>query len=210
MSFKSYTMSIKREVPEVSAGSMADIAFLLLIFFLVTTTIETNVGLDRKLPSSSESSPVAEKNLLRVNLNATNELLVDGELLPIDQLRDKTISFLDNGGSIEGTSGYCSYCKGKGDIASSDNPQKAIISLSNKRETNYGVYIAVQNELVGAYNFLRNRESLRLYAVSYIELLDAYKNPEVSDAEKQDLKIRLKKIKDLFPQKISEVEINNN
>ena len=96
MSFKSYTMSIKREVPEVSAGSMADIAFLLLIFFLVTTTIETNVGLDRKLPSSNESSPVAEKNLLRVNLNATNELLVDGELLPIDQLRDKTISFLDN------------------------------------------------------------------------------------------------------------------
>ena len=73
-------MSIKRELPEVNAGSMADIAFLLLIFFLVTTTIETDKGLNRKLPDMTNDSRIRERNLFMVNLNGTNELLVEGEL----------------------------------------------------------------------------------------------------------------------------------
>jgi len=156
-------MSIKREMPEVNAGSMADIAFLLLIFFLVTTTIENNSGLNRQLPSNEASLPILEKNLLRIGLNANNELLIGDELSDIKELRDRAIAFLDNGGIVKGANGYCNYCKGERAISSSDNPQKAIISLSNTRETNYGVYIAVQNEHAGAYNALRNRESLRLY-----------------------------------------------
>ena len=202
-------MSIKRELPEVNAGSMADIAFLLLIFFLVTTTIETDKGLNRKLPDKTDDSRIRERNLFRVNLNGTNELLVEGELMDIKDLRNAAIAFLDNGGSVEKEM-YCNYCKGKRDITSSDNPQKAIISLSNTRETNYGIYIAVQNELVGAYNDLRNREAFRLYNKSYKELLDDFNNKELelSVNDKLDLKQKIEKVRNLFPQKLSEAEVN--
>jgi biopolymer transport protein ExbD len=153
----------KRAAPEVNAGSMADIAFLLLIFFLVTTTIETDSGLNRKLPPMEDQVDppiIKEKNILTVVVNKNNQLLVEEKLLSIDELRSTAVEFLDNGGG-QGEEA-CSFCKGKKDPASSDNPEKAIISLKNDRETSYKVYIAVQNELVAAYNELRNREFLRL------------------------------------------------
>lgn len=79
----------------------------------------------------------------------------------VAELRQLAIDFLDNGGGVGEEA--CDYCQGARDEASSDNPDKAIISLKNDRETSYKVYIAVQNELVAAYNDLRNREFLRLY-----------------------------------------------
>ncbi len=200
-------MAINRESPEVNAGSMADIAFLLLIFFLVTTTIETDAGLNRMLPSTEETSTIRERNLLRVNLSASNELLVEGELLDIKDLRTKAIAFLDNGGIGKGE-GFCGYCKGERVDNSSENPTKAIISLSNTRDTKYGTYVAVQNELVGAYNDLRNREALRLYKVSYTTLLTSYKDSELSNIEKVEIKNRIDKVRNLFPLKLSEAEVN--
>ena len=190
--------------PEVNAGSMADIAFLLLIFFLVTTTIETDAGLDRMLPPIEDITDppiIKEKNILKVMLNKDGQLLVDEELTDIKDLREKTIAFLDNGGD-----GSCAYCNGTKDPASSDNPVKAIVSLKNNRETKYAVYITVQNELVGAYNHLRNREAQKLFKRDYTEMEAEYLNPETPKERRDNLKERVKRIQDMFPLKLSEAE----
>ena len=153
----------KRSAPEVNAGSMADIAFLLLIFFLVTTTIETDSGINRKLPPIEDvvDPPVIkQRNIFTVVVNKNNDLLVEEKPMNIKDLRAAAVAFLDNGGG-KGEEA-CNFCQGEKDPSSSDNPDKAIISLKNDRETEYQVYIAVQNELVAAYNDLRNREFERL------------------------------------------------
>ncbi|MBD1259634.1 biopolymer transporter ExbD [Maribacter polysiphoniae] len=199
-------MARRAGAPEVNAGSMADIAFLLLIFFLVTTTIETDAGLDRMLPpmeppENMEDVVIKQKNIFQVNINKNGQLLADEELTDLKSLRAKAMAFLDNGGD-----GSCNYCKGKKNPESSDNPTKAIISLKNDRETKYGTYITVQNELVGAYNDLRNREAQRLYGRKFTDMEAEYLNPETAQSVKDDLKEKVKKIQDLFPQKLSEAE----
>tara|TARA_B110000285_G_C15135347_1_gene626454 strand:+ start:1028 stop:1648 length:621 start_codon:yes stop_codon:yes gene_type:complete len=199
--------------PEVNAGSMADIAFLLLIFFLVTTTIETDAGLDRMLPPIEPPETdvvIKQKNIFEVIINKNGQLFADEELVEVSQLREKAMSFLDNGGATSGTPDYCNYCQGVRNTSSSDNPTKAIISLKNDRETPYGTYITVQNEIVGAYNDLRNREAQRLYKRDFTSMEAAYLNPETDASLKDDLKEKVKNIQDLFPQKFSEAETSNN
>ena len=202
-------MSRRKGAPEVNAGSMADIAFLLLIFFLVTTTIETDAGLDRMLPPIEPPDTdviIKQKNIFVVNINKYGQLLVEEQLMDIRDLRAAAIAFLDNGGSPTGTPYYCNYCKGKRDEKSSDSPQKAIISLKNDRETTYSTYITVQNELVAAYNDLRNREAKRLYGRDFTEMESEYLNPETPSSVRDELKEKVQKIQELFPQKLSEAE----
>jgi biopolymer transport protein TolR len=202
-------MSRRKGAPEVNAGSMADIAFLLLIFFLVTTTIETDAGLDRMLPPIEPPDTdvvIKQKNIFVVNINKNGQLLVEEQLMDIRDLRAAAIAFLDNGGSPSGTPDYCNYCKGKRDEKSSDSPQKAIISLKNDRETTYSTYITVQNELVAAYNDLRNREARRLYGREFTEMESEYLNPETPSSVRDELKEKVQKIQELFPQKLSEAE----
>lgn len=200
----------KRSAPEVNAGSMADIAFLLLIFFLVTTTIETDSGINRKLPpvEDVEDPPIIkEKNIFTVVVNKNNQLLVEEELTDVSDLRSMAIEFLDNGGG-EGEEA-CDYCQGDRDPKSSDNPNKAIISLKNDRETSYKIYIAVQNELVAAYNDLRDREFNRLFpneSMSFVEANKKSSDPRTSSDEKERLKPKLDEVKLMFPQKLSEAE----
>ena len=202
----------RRSAPEVNAGSMADIAFLLLIFFLVTTTIETDSGINRKLPPMDEviDPPIIkEKNIFTVVVNKNNQLLVEEELTDIADLRELAIQFLDNGGGVGEEA--CDYCQGEKNPSSSDNPDKAIISLKNDRETSYKVYISVQNELVAAYNDLRNREFQRLYpsaGISYVEAQKRYDDPRTSMEVQEDLKPKLDRVKEMFPQKLSEAEPN--
>ena len=202
----------KRAAPEVNAGSMADIAFLLLIFFLVTTTIETDSGLNRKLPPMEDQMDppiIREKNIFTVVVNKNNQLLVEEKLTDVAELRQLAIDFLDNGGGVGEEA--CDYCQGARDEASSDNPDKAIISLKNDRETSYKVYIAVQNELVAAYNDLRNREFLRLYPNVGLNFVDAekkYDDPRTSAEVAEDLKPKLDVVKKMYPQKLSEAEPN--
>merc|ERR1711879_989339 len=201
-------MARRAGAPEVSAGSMADIAFLLLIFFLVTTTIETDAGLDRMLPPIEPPDTdvvIKQKNIFQVNINKNGQLLADDELIELKDLRSKAMAFLDNGGD-----GTCSYCQGRKNAESSDNPSKAIISLKNDRETKYSTYITVQNELVGAYNDLRNREAQRLYKKNFVDMEAEYLNPETDDDVKEELKEKVKKIQDLFPQKLSEAETSSD
>jgi biopolymer transport protein ExbD len=180
----------KRSAPEVNAGSMADIAFLLLIFFLVTTTIETDSGINRKLPPNEELEDppiIKQKNIFTVVVNKNNQLLVEEELTDISEVRSLAMEFLDNGGGVGEDA--CDYCQGKKDTSSSDNPEKAIISLKNDRETSYKVYIAVQNELVAAYNELRNREYLRLNPMSGMDFVQAnsrYSDPRTSPRKKKN------------------------
>ena len=200
----------KRSAPEVNAGSMADIAFLLLIFFLVTTTIETDSGLNRKLPPLEDQvdPPITrEKNIFTVLVSKNDQLLVEEELADIKDLRSLAVEFLDNGGGVGDEA--CDYCQGKRDEASSDNPDKAIISLKSDRETSYKVYIAVQNELVAAYNELRNREFLRLnpnLGVNYVEAQKKYDDPRTSEDDREELKPKLDVVKKMYPQKLSEAE----
>jgi len=175
--------SNRRGLPEINAGSMADIAFLLLIFFLVTTTMDQDTGINRKLPpmpdSEQETPPeINAKNIYVVLINSNNQLLVEGEMMQISDLKAGAKQFINNNGM---------------DPRSSDNPEKAIISLQNDRGTEYKTYIRVQNELAAAYTELRNDASLSKFGERYADL----------DKTKQ------KEIRKMYPQKISEAEPKN-
>ena len=201
-------MPRRKGAPEVNAGSMADIAFLLLIFFLVTTTIETDAGLDRMLPPMEppeEDVVIKQKNIFTVNINKNGQLLVEDELMDLKNLRKAAMDFLENGAD-----GSCNYCSGTKDPSSSDNPSKAIISLKNDRETKYSTYITVQNELVGAYNDLRNREAQKSFGRDFTDMEAEYLNPETPSNVRDALKDKVKQIQDKFPQKLSEAETTSN
>lgn len=169
-----------RAIPEINAGSMADIAFLLLIFFLVTTTMDSDSGISIKLPpweevENPDDVTIKARNVLEVLVNSNNQLLVEGELMRINELRDKTKKFITNNGR---------------DLNMSVSPDKAIISLKNDRATSYKTYIAVQNELKAAYREVREEYALSKYGRKYEHL-----NPKQEE-----------KVNDMFPQKISEAE----
>lgn len=209
----------RRENPEINAGSMADIAFLLLIFFLVTTTMNVDSGVSKKL---SEKPPIdyvppiiKKKNIFEVNINRNNELLVEDERMEMKDLKDAALKFIDNGGGIgnageDGTPGKrCDYCKGERSDSSSDHPNKAIISVQSDRGTEYGVYIRVQNELLRAYTELRNRLSRERYGMSYDELEEAFKDSKKSADTKnlvESLRKKVEDIKSSYPQIISDAE----
>ena len=205
----------RRENPEINAGSMADIAFLLLIFFLVTTTMDVDSGVSKKL---SEKPPkdyvppiIKQRNIFEVNINANNELLVEGEEMKVEDIKAAAIKFIDNGGGegkIEDgvATGPCTYCKGDKDPSSSDHPNKAIISVQTSRSTDYGVYVRVQDELLRAYSELRNRLSMQKYNTPFKELEKAYKD----DRENEELKKKVEDIKTSYPQIISDAEPTSN
>lgn len=160
-------MKIKRSRPELNAGSMADIAFLLLVFFLVATTMNKDIGIQRKLPSLEigPSSQVSQKNILKVLVNSDNLILVDDEYLSISEIKERAIRFIDNNGASN-----CNYCEGSKNPSSSDHPEKAVISLQNDRGTSYKTYVSVQNELTAAYNSLRNRMAEKKFSMSFDDL----------------------------------------
>jgi len=208
----------RRENPEINAGSMADIAFLLLIFFLVTTTMNVDSGVPKRLsekpPEEFEPPIVKEKNIFEININRNNELLVEGEELKIGDLKAAAKKFIDNGGGegkiVDATpTGPCAYCKGDKDPESSDHPNKAIITVTSDRLTEYGTYVKVQSELIGAYTDLRNNLSLQRYNISYTELEKQYKKIKDDKDQKSKadvLKIRYEDIKKAYPQIITDAE----
>lgn len=200
----------RRENSEINAGSMADIAFLLLIFFLVTTTMDVDSGISRKLPEKSEDTPevvIKEKNVLDIVVNRNNQILVEGDQqVQVTDIKRIAMDFIDNGGGLsaskDGKPGVpCDYCKGAKDPTSSDHPSKAIISLQSDRGTTYGMYIAIQNEIEAAYNELRNRLALQKYKRSYKDLLRDYK-----DSGSKKTKEKIDFLKESYPQIISEPE----
>lgn len=186
----------QRETQEINAGSMADIAFLLLIFFLVTTTMDTDSGIVRKLPPMPEEKThdeeinIKERNIFVVLVNRNDQLLVEGELMDIRQLRDATKEFITNPANSENLP-VKEWVEIE-NLGQMEITKKHVISLRNDKGTSYGMYIAVQNELTAAYNELREELALRKFAKKYEELEE-----ELRDA-----------IDDAYPMKISEAEPN--
>jgi len=169
-----------RSIPEINAGSMADIAFLLLIFFLVTTTMDVDTGISRKLPVLDEEQEIEDmqgndRNIYEVYVNNKDALLVEEEEIKIEKLREGAKEFLNNNGR---------------NPRLSDSPDKAIISLQNSRGTSYEMYISVQNELTAAYNELRDEAAIIKYSLNYTELP----------------KDKRREIRKMYPMKISEAE----
>ena len=150
------TNSRDRIKNEINAGSMADIAFLLLIFFLVTTTIAEDRGVLVKLPPWSNEPPDTQKmntrNVYSVLVNADNQLLVRGEPVDIEDLRENTKVFIMNPQRLDNMA---------------EKPTKAIISLKNDRGTEYTTYLQVYNELKAAYNELRDEEAENTHGIKF-------------------------------------------
>lgn len=170
----------KRGVPEINASSMADIAFLLLIFFLVTTEIAIDEGINITLPPYTDVPPppieANDRNTLTVNINARDQIQVEEELTEVRELRDITKRFINNNGA---------------DPSQSDSPLEAIVSFKGDRGTSYEMYINVYNELRGAYNELRDEAAKKKFGKPLTELTDTAK---------------INEIKDLYPIRISEAE----
>lgn len=152
----------------VNAGSMADIAFLLLIFFLMTTTIAEDNGILVKLPPWSDEEPditqLKKRNVYAVLVNAQNKLLVRNEEMSIGDLRENTREFISNP-------------RGREDLA--ESPDRAIISLKNDRGTSYKMYLEVYNELKAAYNELWDELSERKFGEPYSDDLSVAQRNEI-------------------------------
>lgn len=165
-----------KETPEVNGGSLADIAFLLLIFFLVTTTMDTDTGITRLLPPEPEEEQEVEvkvnkRNVLVVLLNRSDRLMVGGEEMDRLDLKAKTIEFFTNPTNSldlpERENTEIQFPPGSSSLLPPDGiwrgkVSKGVISLQNDRSTTYGKYLQVQNELVAAVNELRD-EFCNLY-----------------------------------------------
>lgn len=147
--------SFRRYSATVNAGSMADIAFLLLIFFLVTTTISADKGIMRKLPNECPpnhncTKDIHERNVLRIAINDQQQIMVEDEIVELAEIETLVKLFVDNNGNTK-----CNYCEGEQSPESSDHPKEAIISLSHDALTKYGLFITVQDEITKAYHDLR-------------------------------------------------------
>src|SRR6056297_803629 len=187
-----------RRGSEFNATPMADIAFLLLIFFLVATTFDVDTGIMRKLPPipdeqqqrQQESKQIKERNVFEVLINSNDQLLVEGEPMNISNLRESAKEFIANP-------------RNKEDLPEMEVKEvpffgqtettKGIISLQNDRGTSYEMYIKVQNELTAAYNELHDGLAMQKFGQHYSEL-----NEEQKDA-----------IGDIYPMIISEAEPKN-
>jgi len=206
----------RRENPEINAGSMADIAFLLLIFFLVTTTMDVDSGISKKLaekpPKDYVPPKIKMKNIFEISINKNNELFVDGEVMEVKDLKEAAVKFIDNGGGIgnpiEGaeTGKPCDYCSGDKNPESSDHPNKAVIAVESDRLTEYGFYVSVQNELLAAYSDLRNKLSQKKYGISFNELEGQFIE---SGRKDEALKQKVKDIKASYPQVITDIDPEN-
>jgi len=185
----------KRDIPEVNAGSMADIAFLLLIFFLVTTTMDSDTGISRTLPpvvpkDEPPPPPIKERNVFAVLINSQNQLLVEGEPLDISQLKDKAKEFIENPARKDNLPEFKEI---EVPLFGVVEVSKGVISLQTDRGTQYQVYLMVQNELARAYNELREELAKKKFGKDYKDL----------DEDQQ------KAIRKIYPQKISEAEPKN-
>ena len=184
----------KRKVPDINSSSTADIAFLLLIFFLITTSMDTDRGLARRLPPPPENTEkpddqkVKQRNVLQIYLNMYDQLMVNGEIMNVQQLRAKTKEFIANKYNDESLPERVS--KDVNFFGPMMITEKHVVSLQNDRSSSYQAYIDVQNELVAAYNELRDELSLEKWGKKYSEL----------DDEQQ------KAVREVYPQKISEAE----
>jgi biopolymer transport protein ExbD len=204
----------KRELQEINAGSMADIAFLLLIFFLVATTMDVDTGLTRLLPPIPEDEQeqevkVNKRNVLVVLINRNDQLMVGGEFgTRVDELKDITMEFFTNPTNDptlpEKQEAEIQFPPGSSSLLPADGVwrgmvSKGVISLQNDRSTTYKQYLMVQNELVAAVNQLRQNFCKLYFDKDFDDLnMNSTREKEISEA-----------IREVYKMNISEAEPKN-
>ena len=187
-----------KKIPQINASSMADISFLLLIFFLVTTSMDVNQGLARRLPApvppdqQVETTDINTRTLMVVKINSANQLMVQGQMLDIKQLRAKAKEFIKNENDDATLPKLVEEDFGE-PIGVVKYTKDHVISVQNDVDTQYQAYLDVQNELVAAYNELRDECARQYFHKAYAEL----------DEDQQ------KQVQKVYPQKISEAEPKN-
>ena len=182
-----------RKTPGLNTQSTADIAFLLLCYFLMTSTMDQQSGLQRRLPpmpdqnQKTEDTKVNKRNIIIVKINSSDRLFAGDQLLDVSQLKDKIKEFITNPNNdpnlpereMKNIEGYGEYPVSKG-----------VISLQNDRGTSYRAYIAGQNELVKAINEVRDDFCKQNYGKAYTFLTE----------DQQKI------VREAIPQNISEAE----
>jgi len=162
-----------RKTPEVNAGSMADIAFLMLIFFLVTTTMDVDTGIIRQLsPPPPPDAPIPDinkRNMMSILVNSHDALLINGKPGDISNLRSEVKDFM----SIHPDDPAYPVIEFKTfDYLGEIPVTKGVISLKNDRGTSYEMYIKVQNELAAAFTDLRDELAMQKFGRKYDKLID--------------------------------------
>lgn len=188
----------KKKVPGLNGSSMADISFTLLIFFLITTSMDTDMGLARRLPKPPEpdqedaTMDIKARNILYVRLNAAGQLWVQDELnfgyADIRELRPRVKEFVKNEQNLSKLPEK--HVKNIDLLGQCFVTDKHVVSVQTDRGTPYDMYFQVQNELVAAYNELRNELSKQKFGREYQYLKDEEKAA----------------IRQYYPQNISEAE----
>ena len=182
-----------KPLPALNTTSTGDIAFLLLIFFLVATTMDVDKGIQRRLPPMPDENQkqqdikVNRRNIVVVRINAQDRILAGGTPMDITQVKDKIKEFIVNPANSESLpEKEMKDIEGFGQYAVS----KGVVSLQNDRGTSYSAYLRVQNEIVKAFNEIRDDFAMVNYGSKYADL----------DEEKQKI------VREAVPQSISEAE----
>ena len=186
-------MANKKKTPGINASSMADIAFLLLIFWLTTTTMNSDKGLQRRLPpmpeegAQQEDVKINRRNIIQVKINSSDRIIAGGEIMDISMVKDKVKEFITNPANLETMpEKEMKQIEGFGEYPVS----KGVVSLQNDRGTSYNAYLQVQNELARAFNEIRDDFSRQNFGTVYNNL----------DEDKQKI------VREAIPLSISEAE----
>ncbi|MBN2237748.1 MAG: biopolymer transporter ExbD [Bacteroidales bacterium] len=184
------------KTPELNASSMADIAFLLLIFFLVTTTMDVDTGIGRKLPPPPDPSvkppDVKDRNVMNVLVNKSDRLLINGRPGDLSTLKDDAIEFMTP--HVPDDPNYPEFNEETIDLLGTIYTSKGIISLKNDRGTSYAMYIAVQDKLALAFTEMKDVLSMKKFGKKYADIDEDQKKAineaiptRVSEAEPEDI-----------------------
>ena len=188
-------MGKKRKMPGLNTSSTADISFMLLIFFLVTTSMDTDQGLGRTLPKPPEDDQlnneikVKERNILNIRINKDNYVMIGDDYASLADVKERAKEFIKNENNRP-TLPELKPKKIKGLGKTMMVTENHVISVQTDRGTDYGVYFQVQDALVAAYNELRDELSKEEFGYKFEYLTDDQK----------------KAIREVYPQKISEAE----
>lgn len=162
-----------KKVPEINASSQADIAFLLLIFFLITTSMDTDSGMFRRLPpyqpDNTEAPKIAKRNIMQILVNKNNDILLEGEEVQINRVKEKTLEFIlntNNDPTLPEKQVKSIETLGNVEVS------KGIISLRNDVGTSYETYIAVQDQLAIAFSEARDIKAMGRFGKKFLNLTD--------------------------------------
>lgn len=195
----------RKPISEINAGSMADIAFLLLIFFLVTTTLNVDQGIFTKIAQDNpDALDTHKRNVFDISINRNNEILIGSDEVSITEISQLAQDFIDNGAGKDSKGNPCDWCNGKKITTSSDHPAKAIITIEADREASYETYVKVLDKVHLAYNNLRNQLSVKMYGRNFTQLETAYKK-----TRNQDTFEKLEVIKSKYPMLIGNIEMES-